>query len=221
MFAERLPEEAGQVAVHRVVGQIWYDTTPPVGSRTRLELEATTGLGQISVTVPFDAHVVARGRTGLGRVWIGNEGTPHGLDRVFERRWEPRRGDGATIVLDLEVGIGDVTVYRTSATRQQLRERAGGVEIVKRHAFDAISFVFGLAFLATGLAFLVGGVRLRDLDPSLGWIVPTLLLGVTALIVGIGRLRSGSISPVDDGGARPDDDLDPAGDHPDGGPENA
>ena len=33
---------------------------------------------------------------------------------------EPKRGDGATITLDLETGIGDVWVYRMAPTRKQL-----------------------------------------------------------------------------------------------------
>jgi hypothetical protein len=38
---------------------------------------------------------------------------------------EPRRGDGATITLDLETGIGDVWVYRMAPTPQQLRVLEG------------------------------------------------------------------------------------------------
>jgi hypothetical protein len=126
VFVGGTPGEAETTTVRRVVGEITYDASALVGLDERVELVATTGLGSIVITVPFDAHVVASGRTGLGRVWFGREGTSQGLDRSLERVWEPRRGDGARIVLDLEVGIGDVVVYRLSPTRQQLRELERG-----------------------------------------------------------------------------------------------
>jgi phage shock protein PspC (stress-responsive transcriptional regulator) len=122
VWSSGFPDGPATTTIRRVAGQISYDFLLLTGTRERVELEATTGLGQITVTVPFDAHVVVTGRTGLGRIWFGREGTSHGFDRVLERRWEPRRGDAATIVLDLEVGIGDVMVHRVAATREQLRE---------------------------------------------------------------------------------------------------
>lgn len=113
----------GSPAVHRrVLGQIYLDYSALAGSDEQVRLEATTGLGQITVMVPFDAHVVVTGRTGMGLVGVGREFTNRGLDRSLERRWEPRRGDGPTITLDLEVGIGDVSVVRMPPTRQQVRE---------------------------------------------------------------------------------------------------
>jgi hypothetical protein len=120
-LSPQLGEEAPTVH-RRVVGQIWLDYSALVGSSDSFRAEATTGVGQITVTLPFDAHVLVTGRTGMGFVAIGRESTDRGLDRSLGRRWEPHRGDGPTITLDLEVGIGDVTVYRMPPTRQQVRE---------------------------------------------------------------------------------------------------
>lgn len=68
---------------------------------------------------------------------------------------------------------------------------------MKRHPFDAISLVFGLLFAGIGAVFWFGSPTLGDLDPALAWIVPTMLVGTIALLVGIGRLRRPSRADVD------------------------
>lgn len=85
-------------------------------------IEASTALGTINVVVPFDAHVIATGRAGMGVVQIGPRTSDRGLEVELEGAWEPRFGDGATITLDLATGIGDIWVYRRDPTRKDLRE---------------------------------------------------------------------------------------------------
>ena len=57
-----------------------------------------------------------------GVVHAGRAVSDTGFEASLSTTMEPRRGDGPTITLDLETGIGDVWVYRMAPTRQQLRE---------------------------------------------------------------------------------------------------
>lgn len=111
-------------AYHRVVGEMFFDLTPLQGDRSRVTLWASTGFGEVYVLVPFDAHVVARGAVGAGEVSIGPFGDS-GLDVSMRQRWEPKLGDGPTVVLDLEAGFGSVKVYREGPTRRERRELEG------------------------------------------------------------------------------------------------
>lgn len=86
---------------HRVAGELFFDLTPLQGDRSRVTLWASTGFGEVYVLVPFDAHVVARGAVGVGEVSIGPFDDT-GLDVSMRQRWEPKLGDGPTVVLDLE-----------------------------------------------------------------------------------------------------------------------
>jgi hypothetical protein len=75
--------------------------------------------------VPFDAHVIVTERAGAGVVHAGRAVSDTGFEASLSTTMEPRRGDGATITLDLETGIGDVWVYRMAPTPQQLRALEG------------------------------------------------------------------------------------------------
>lgn len=120
------PQHASQLAAayHRVAGGIFFDLTPLQGDRSRITLWASTGFGEVSVLVPFDAHVLARGAVGAGQVSIGPFSNS-GLDVSMRQRWEPKLGEGPTVVLDLEAGFGSVKVYREASTRRDRRELEG------------------------------------------------------------------------------------------------
>jgi hypothetical protein len=105
-----------------VAGSIHLNLTSLQGTAASPMIAASTGLGQISVEVPYDAHVIATGRVGVGMVMIGPSSTDRGLERSLHRTWQPRYGDGPTITLDLQTGIGDIDIYRLAPTRKQLRE---------------------------------------------------------------------------------------------------
>ena len=96
------------------------------GSDATSSLSASTEAGGINIVIPFDAHVVATGRAGVGIVRVGPLETERQVDAILSTTWEPRFGDGATITLNLETGIGDVWVYRLEPTPRDLR--AIGVE---------------------------------------------------------------------------------------------
>jgi hypothetical protein len=61
---------------------------------------------------------------------------------------------------------------------------------MRRHDFDALSFVFGLAFAGAGLV-LLGGGAIRD-GLVLPWTGPALAIGVAILIVIAVRPRAES-----------------------------
>lgn len=67
---------------------------------------------------------------------------------------------------------------------------------MKRHAFDPVSFVFGLlfAFLAV---FVLSGNTLADLSPRWVWTLPAIAVGLLVVLYGVRRLV---ISPVDRAG---------------------
>src|SRR6266545_833896 len=103
-------------------GSIYLDLTSLTGTAAAPVIAASTGIGDINVLVPYDAHVVATGKAGVGIVTIGPFSTDRGLDRSLRRTWQPRYGDGATITLDLQTGVGDIWVGRRDPTRNERKE---------------------------------------------------------------------------------------------------
>lgn len=72
---------------------------------------------------------------------------------------------------------------------------------MRRHAFDALSFVFGLAFAGAGLV-LLGGGAIRD-GLTLPWTGPAVAIGVAILIVIATRPRADSVAAGDAPGDEP------------------
>jgi len=52
----------------------------------------------------------------------GRRETERIVDATLSTPWEPRFGDGPTITLNLETGVGDIWVTRLPPTRKELRE---------------------------------------------------------------------------------------------------
>jgi phage shock protein PspC (stress-responsive transcriptional regulator) len=124
-FGNLYERPVSSAAVHgsyqRVAGDIYLDLTALTGTEAAPVVSATTGFGSVNVTVPFDAHVIVTERAGAGVVHAGRSLSDTGFEASLTTTMEPRHGDGATITLDLETGIGDVWVYRMAPTREQLR----------------------------------------------------------------------------------------------------
>src|SRR6266545_2789762 len=110
------------VPIVLAAGSIYLDLTSLTGTAAAPVIAASTGIGDINVLVPYDAHVVATGKAGVGIVTIGPYSTDRGLDRSLRRTWQPRYGDGATITLDLQTGVGDIWVGRRDPTRNERKE---------------------------------------------------------------------------------------------------
>lgn len=89
---------------------------------------------------------------------------------------------------------------------------------MRRHAFDPVSFTFGVLFLAVAAAGLTGPWALRDLD--LAWLGPAalVLLGVVVLLTAQSPRGAPRPHPDPDPGPGPDSGPDPvaAGDEPAG-----
>lgn len=73
---------------------------------------------------------------------------------------------------------------------------------MKRHAFDPVSFVFGLlfAFLAV---FALSGNTLGDVYPLWAWTLPAMTVGLLVVLYGVRRLlskaeRNGEAAAEDD-----------------------
>jgi predicted membrane protein len=73
------------------------------------ELEASVGIGQLTVVVPDDVTVVLHGDVGLGAI-DGLERRDDGWTPTLDQTSEGT--GGGRLVLDLEVGIGHVEVQR-------------------------------------------------------------------------------------------------------------
>jgi len=123
-FGNLYERPVNSAAVHgsyqRVAGDIYLDLTALTGTQAALVVGATTGFGSVNVTVPFDAHVIVTERAGAGVVHAGRAVSDTGFEASLTTTMEPKHGDGATITLDLETGIGDVWIYRMAPTRKQL-----------------------------------------------------------------------------------------------------
>jgi phage shock protein PspC (stress-responsive transcriptional regulator) len=122
LYERPLSSAAVHGSYQRVAGDIYLDLTKLAGTQAAPVISATTGFGSVTVTVPFDAHVIVNEETGAGVVHAGRGLSDTGFEASLTTTMEPKHGDGARITLDLETGIGDVWVYRMAPTRQQLRE---------------------------------------------------------------------------------------------------
>jgi hypothetical protein len=58
---------------------------------------------------------------------------------------------------------------------------------VKRHAFDPVSFVFGLLFSFLAV-FVLSGNNLADLYPLWVWTLPAMAVGLLVVLFGVRRL---------------------------------
>lgn len=82
---------------------------------------------------------------------------------------------------------------------------------MRRHRFDAVSFVFGLSFAAAGIIVLAGGSLIHDGE----LLLPVTLVGLGVALLVQNALRSRSapvvrqrdVEPEPDLGADTDDDL--------------
>jgi predicted membrane protein len=106
-----------------VVGDVSVDLQNLACQQNTIALSQSTGLGNVYLAVPFDAHVVVTGSVGLGSIQLESFSPADGVDQRIQHTLEPRFGDGITVMADLESGIGNVYVYRYGLTKRQ-RERA-------------------------------------------------------------------------------------------------
>ncbi|HEY3212327.1 MAG TPA: PspC domain-containing protein [Actinomycetota bacterium] len=125
LYERPLSSSAVHGSYQRVAGDIYLDLTELTGTQAAPVVSATTGFGSVSVLVPFDAHVILTERAGAGVVHAGRGVSDTGFEASLATTMEPRHGDGATITLDLETGIGDVWVYRMAPTPKELRALEG------------------------------------------------------------------------------------------------
>jgi hypothetical protein len=87
---------------------------------------------------------------------------------------------------------------------------------MNRHPFDPISLVFGAAFTAMGLAFLVG-------RPDVGawraaWIWPIPLIGLGLILIVVAATRTRAERPIEVPGDEPPLPRPPEPSEPDPGP---
>lgn len=72
---------------------------------------------------------------------------------------------------------------------------------MKRHAFDPVSFVFGLLFAFVAV-FVLSGNTLANLYPLWVWTLPAMTVGLLVVLYGLRRL----LQPTSDGVAGTDVD---------------
>jgi phage shock protein PspC (stress-responsive transcriptional regulator) len=112
-------------AYRAVMGDVQVDLHNMTCQQNRIVVSESSAFGQVSLGVPFDAHVVATGSTGLGSIQFEQFGGVDGAEQHLQRTLEPRFGDGITVIADLESGIGNVYIYRYGLTKRQ-RDKACG-----------------------------------------------------------------------------------------------
>lgn len=105
-----------------IAGNVFVDLTGFQCERKPLVVNASSGFGNVTLQVPFDAHVLVTGAVGWGNLQLESI-VANGVEQQRSRRLEPRFGDGATITAYLESGIGSVSVYRQELLKKQ-RDRA-------------------------------------------------------------------------------------------------
>src|SRR3954454_4316463 len=101
------------------VGELRLDLSDvdlPRGARR--EITATVGVGHLVLTVPRGVNVRIHGESGLGDVaLLGDDAHDGGIgiDRDLTLDADPDREGAPTLVIDAEVGIGQVEVHRAAA----------------------------------------------------------------------------------------------------------
>ena len=98
-----------------LAGEIYFDLTKLVGETGPVNLTASVGVGRIVVILPPDASVDATSSVGGGRLALF--GTERVGTSLRQRVVGDGAGGGATVVLKLDVGIGDVVINRTQGFR--------------------------------------------------------------------------------------------------------
>jgi hypothetical protein len=78
---------------------------------------------------------------------------------------------------------------------------------VRRHRFDAISFLAGVLFAVLGLAFLFGRIDVTDLRLSWVWPIPLIALGLLMLFT---SSRRDTVPGAERDSRQPDADEDPS-----------
>ncbi len=118
VYARSPQEVAG--SYRRVAGDVFVDLTRLQCTDADVIISESTGFGNVTLGVPFDAHVVATGSVGIGETPLSNRAS---IDQSFRRVFEPRFGDGPTITANLQAGLGSVDVWREYVTRKQGERR--------------------------------------------------------------------------------------------------
>ena len=93
--------------------QRWTQSTSESNS---IEVSAEVGAGRISITVPSDVTIELHTKLGMGVVQLDGRDVSEGFRQDDDRTLMPidEGGDGGTIVLDLEVGFGQIEINRTN-----------------------------------------------------------------------------------------------------------
>jgi len=98
------------------VGRLTVDLTQLPTSETPVNASAEVGVGLLRVIVPEEAELVIDSHVGAGVVTLDDEQLAAGIRHEDERTVVPATGTATqhgTIVLDLEVGAGQIAIDRT------------------------------------------------------------------------------------------------------------
>jgi hypothetical protein len=102
---------------HLAVGELRLDLAAlQLGRGEVRTIEATVGVGHLDLTVPRDVNVEIHGESGLGDVALPGEDHNDGgigIDRDLTIKAD--REGAPKLVIDVEVGIGQVEVHRAQA----------------------------------------------------------------------------------------------------------
>jgi phage shock protein PspC (stress-responsive transcriptional regulator) len=90
------------------------DVDLPRGARR--EITATVGVGHLDLTVPHDVNVQLHGASGLGDVaLLGDDSHDGGISVDRDLTLDAEHEGAPTLVIDAEVGVGQVEVHRAAA----------------------------------------------------------------------------------------------------------
>jgi hypothetical protein len=113
------PHAAGEVRdeYRLAVGELRLDLSDVELPRAaRKEITATVGVGHLELTVPRDVNVQIHGESGLGDVaLLGDDSHDGGIGVDRDLTLDAEHEGAPTLVIDAEVGIGQVEVHRAEA----------------------------------------------------------------------------------------------------------
>lgn len=108
------PQQLAEVqdAYHLVAGELWIDLTQLAPGSGPVVIDATVGIGEIFVLVPFDANVDVTGTVQGGRIRLF--GRDHVGTALADHMAATGPQGGRVVTLRLEAGIGQVQVERAT-----------------------------------------------------------------------------------------------------------
>jgi predicted membrane protein len=138
----------------QAVGEVTFDLRSLPWTGETVKLVADLGLGSINVAVPPTVAITGRGEVGLGLIELMGEGSVPRFGASAIRDFNLAGGNG-TLVLDLEVGSGQIRVIRSDTDVTSNEVGVGDIDVSIADESQIRDYRLGFGDVALDLGGLV------------------------------------------------------------------